>query len=181
MGSLSEEVQMKPLVLHSFATSPNPLKIAIALELLRLPYQVEIWEFGSDPTTGVKGAKFAPLSENGRVPVLEDPNTGVVAWESGAVMNYIRRQYDKDEKVLGLGGKTKNGVITEQDRVDMEKYELLLLTTVAPFSGQLVWYTYVQRRSMSHLLTYRADTTTQSRILMLGLDIRIKSCVVTGC
>jgi hypothetical protein len=148
MGSLSEEVQMKPLVLHSFATSPNPLKIAIALELLRLPYRVQIWEFGSDPTIGVKGAKFAPLSENGRVPVLEDPNTGVVAW---------------------------------QDRVDMEKYELLLLTTVAPFSGQLVWYTYVQRRSMSHLLTFRADTTTQSRILMLGLDIGIKSCVVTGC
>ena len=130
-----------PLVLHSFATSPNPLKIAIAMELVRLPYQVQIWEFGSDPERGVKSARFSPLSENGRVPVLEDPNTGVTAWESGAVMNYIRRQYDKDEKVLGLAGKTSSGSITEQDRVDLDKWEQLLLTTTAPMSGQLVWYT----------------------------------------
>ena len=141
MGSLTDKEGLQPLVLHAFATGPNPYKIAMALELVKVPYRVQIWEFGSDPERGVKGAKFAPLSENGRVPVLEDPNTGVTAWESGAVMNYVRRQYDKDDTVLGLSGKTASGVVTEQDRVDLEKWELLLLTTVGPMSGQLIWYT----------------------------------------
>lgn len=141
MSDSSGTANLKPLILHGFATSPNPAKIAMALELLKVPWQMQIWEFGHDPERGVKSTKFAPLSENGRVPVLEDPNTGVVAWESGAVMNYVRRQYDRDDKVLGLAGKTASGVVTEQDRVDFEKWELLLLTTTAPFSGQLVWYT----------------------------------------
>jgi glutathione S-transferase len=141
MGSFSRCDDIQPLVLHAFASAPNPVKIGIALELLRIPYKIQIWEFGSDPEIGVKGPKFALLSENGRVPVLEDPNTGVVAWESGAVMNYIRRRYDKDDTVLGLAGKTTSGAVTEQDRVDLEKWELLLLTTVGPMSGQLVWYT----------------------------------------
>ena len=140
MGSTAPPDGLKPLVLHAFPTSPNPAKIAIALELLRLPYEVRIWEFGADPEKGVKGANFFPLSENGRVPVLQDPNTGVTSWESGAVMNYLRRVYDKQDKVLGLAGKTSSGEVSEQDRVDVDKWELLLLTTAAPMTGQLVFF-----------------------------------------
>ena len=61
---------LSPLTLHAFPTSPNPLKVSIALELLKLPYNIKIWQFGDDPEKGVKSAKFAELSENGRVPVL---------------------------------------------------------------------------------------------------------------
>jgi glutathione S-transferase len=133
---------LKPLLLHGFPTSPNPLKIGIALELLKLPYNIKVWEFGDDPRRGVKSAAFAELSENGRVPVLEDPNTGIVAWESGAVMNYLRRGYDKDGTVLGLTGKGSGdgGEVTEQDLVDFEKWEYLLLTTLGPMIGQMVWF-----------------------------------------
>ena len=61
---------LSPLTLHAFPTSPNPLKVSIALELLKLPYNIKIWQFGDDPEKGVKSASFAELSENGRVPVL---------------------------------------------------------------------------------------------------------------
>jgi glutathione S-transferase len=44
-----------------------------------------------------------PKSENGRMPALEDPTTGVVSWESGAIMNYVRRVYDKDNKINPRG------------------------------------------------------------------------------
>ena len=143
----SNSADLQPLILHAFATSPNPLKIAIALELLRLPYKLQIWDFGDDPVNGVKSAAFATLSENGRVPVLEDANTGVVAWESGAVMNYLRRVYDAEGRVLGLTGKGSGREgeggereVTEQDKVDFDKWEELLKTTLGPMTGQMVWF-----------------------------------------
>lgn len=127
---------MQHLILHAHATGPNPIKIAIALEALLLPYTVQHWEFGDNPQSGVKGEAFLRINENGRVPALEDPNTGVVSWESGACMNYIRRVYDK-KNLLGPVGDS------EQDRVDFEKWEYFLLSTLGPMTGQTNWYRYV--------------------------------------
>jgi glutathione S-transferase len=126
---------IKPLILHAHTTGPNPIKIAIALETLKLPYEIKLWEFGDDAENGLKGAKFLKINENGRVPALEDPNSGVVSWESGAIMNYIRRKYDTENK-LGPQGRS------EQDIVDFEKWEYFLLTTLGPFTGQTNWYQY---------------------------------------
>ena len=133
---------MQPLILHAHATGPNPIKIALALESLRLPYTIQQWQFGDDPNNGVKGAAFLRINENGRVPALQDPNTGVVSWESGAVMNYVRRVYDK-QNVLGPVGDT------EQDKVDFEKWEYFLLTTLGPMTGQTNWFRYVNPPSTS--------------------------------
>lgn len=119
---------IKPLVLHAHGTGPNPYKIAAALEYLQLPYEVKLWQFGDAPN-GVKGPEFLKINENGRVPALEDPNTSVVSWESGAVMNYIRRVYDKANK-LGPRGND------EQSVVDFEKWEYFLLTTLGPMMGE---------------------------------------------
>ncbi len=125
--------KLKPLTLHAHSTGPNPYKIAIALEILDLPYEIRLWDFGDDPEKGVKGETFRKINENGRVPALEDPNTGVVSWESGAVMNYLLRNYDKNN-VLGPRGSS------EQDRVDLEKWTLFLLTGLGPMMGQTNWY-----------------------------------------
>ncbi|KAF1359847.1 thioredoxin-like protein [Lizonia empirigonia] len=112
----------KPLILHAHATGPNPIKVAIAVELLKLPYEVKSWEFGDDPKKGVKGETFLKINENGRVPALEDPNTGVVSWESGAILNYIRRQYDASGTKLGPRS-ADGGKPSAQDIVDFEKWE----------------------------------------------------------
>lgn len=124
---------LKPLVLHAHARGPNPVKLAIALEALGVNYVVQYWEFGDDPHYGVKGERFLKINPNGRVPALEDPQTGVVSWESGACMNYIRRVYDKDNKIGPVGE-------TEQDLVDFEKWEYFLLTTLGPMTGQTNWF-----------------------------------------
>ncbi|KAI4728473.1 thioredoxin-like protein [Aureobasidium sp. EXF-10728] len=142
----------QPLVLHAHTTGPNPIKIAIALEKLKVPYTVKLWEFGDDADNGLKGAKFLAINENGRVPALEDPNTGVVSWESGAVMNYIRRKYDTENK-LGPQGKS------EQDLVDFEKWEYFLLTTLGPMTGQTNWYRhYNEVKNEDALNRYAAQT-----------------------
>lgn len=133
---------VKPLVLHAHASGPNPIKVAIVLELLSLPYEVKMWDFGDDPAKGVKGAAFLKINENGRVPALEDPNTGVVSWESGACINYVRRQYDGDGKKLGPYAKDGSAP-NLQDVVDYEKWEYFLLTTLGPMTGQTNWYRYV--------------------------------------
>ncbi|KAL1593420.1 hypothetical protein SLS59_009300 [Nothophoma quercina] len=92
MSNLTHQAK-EPLILHAHASGPNPIKIAIGLELLSIPYTVKMWNFGDDPQTGVKGSSFLKINENGRVPALEDPNTGVISWESGACMNYLRRRH----------------------------------------------------------------------------------------
>lgn len=125
----------QPLILHAHATGPNPIKIAIALEALKIPYEVKQWDFGDDPNRGVKGAAFLKINENGRVPALEDPNTGVVSWESGACMNYVRRAYDRQQKIGPASQK-------EQDIVDFEKWEYFLLSTLGPMTGQSNWFRY---------------------------------------
>jgi hypothetical protein len=127
---------MQPLNLHAHATGPNPIKLAIALEALSLPYNIQQWDFGDDPQKGVKGETFLRINENGRVPALEDPNTGVVSWESGACMNYLRRVYDKSNLLGPVGD-------SEQDKVDFEKWEYFLLTTLGPMTGQTNWFRYV--------------------------------------
>ena len=107
------------------------------LTALKLPYTVKLWEFG-DGANGLKGANFLKINENGRVPALEDPNTGVVSWESGAVINYLLRVYDKDNSLgpHGNGG----SAASEQDRVDFDKWTMFLLSTLGPMMGQVNWF-----------------------------------------
>lgn len=151
----------KPLVLHAHASGPNPIKIAIALEFLNVPYTIKMWNFGDDSKTGVKGSSFLQINENGRVPALEDPNTSVVSWESGACMNYLRRVYDKSgilgpKSSLGVDGK---GEITEQDVVDLEKWEYFLLTTLGPMTGQANWFrNYHSSKNEDALKRYQEQT-----------------------
>ncbi|KAJ6145385.1 hypothetical protein N7470_009280 [Penicillium chermesinum] len=135
---------VKPLILHAHATGPNPIKVAIALESLKVPYIVKQWDFSDNPETGVKGSAFLKINENGRVPALEDPNTGVVSWESGACMNYVRRVYDKGNTIGPPGS-------SAQDLVDFEKWEYFLLTTLGPMTGQTNWFSCRSRGGTSVL------------------------------
>lgn len=44
LGKSSIWHQTDPWQAHG--TGPNPYKVAIALEILQLPYQVKLWDFG---------------------------------------------------------------------------------------------------------------------------------------
>ncbi|KAK7512937.1 glutathione-s-transferase theta, gst [Phyllosticta citriasiana] len=85
---------LKPLVLYSHATGPNPWKVAIILEELQLPYETKFLEFPA-----MKAEPFLSINPNGRVPALEDPNTGVKIFESGAIIEYLVETYDKEAKL----------------------------------------------------------------------------------
>lgn len=64
------------------------------LEELGVPYTTKFMDMGD-----MKKAPFNKLNPNGRVPAIEDPNTGIVLWESGAINEYLVDQYDKEGKL----------------------------------------------------------------------------------
>ncbi|KAJ5804468.1 uncharacterized protein N7518_000771 [Penicillium psychrosexuale] len=143
---------IKPLILHAHATDPNPVKIAMALEALHVPFEVKLWDFSDNPKSGVKGTEFLKINENGRVPAIEDPSTGVVSWESGACMNYVRRVYDKGNTIGPSGD-------SAQDLVDFEKWEYFLLTTLGPMTGQATWFkNYNPQKNDDALQRYTAQS-----------------------
>ena len=53
----------------------------------------------------LKKEPFESLNPNGRVPAIEDPNTGINLWESGAIVQYLVETYDKEHK-LSYGDKS---------------------------------------------------------------------------
>ena len=122
---------LRPLILHAHSTGPNPYKVAIALEALNLAYTVKLWDFSST-SAGVKGPGFTAINPNGRVPALEDPNTGITSWESMACINYLLRVYDPSNK---LGPKED-----EQSRAEFDAWTSFLVSTLGPMMGQCNWF-----------------------------------------
>ncbi|KAJ8125869.1 hypothetical protein O1611_g7768 [Lasiodiplodia mahajangana] len=90
----SSNTSLKPITVWGHTIGPNPLKVRMILEELGLPYDFKILEFNE-----IKGEAFLKLNPNGRVPAIEDPNTGLTLWESGPIIEYLVEQYDKDHKI----------------------------------------------------------------------------------
>lgn len=63
---------MKPIKLYTHVSGPNGWKVNILLRELELPFEQIFMEFDA-----MKQEPFLSLTPNGRVPVIEDPNTNV--------------------------------------------------------------------------------------------------------
>ncbi|PWY96280.1 glutathione S-transferase, partial [Aspergillus sclerotioniger CBS 115572] len=50
-------------------------------------------------STEVKKEPFVLINPNGRLPAIEDTNTGIILWKSGAIVEYLVETYDKDNKI----------------------------------------------------------------------------------
>lgn len=85
---------LKPIKLWGIG-GPNPPKVAMILSLLSLPYDpIPL------PITEVKNPKYTThINPNGRIPAIQDPNTCVTLWESGAIVEYLIETYDKERKL----------------------------------------------------------------------------------
>jgi glutathione S-transferase len=68
--------------------------VAIILKELNIPYENKGIEFSD-----LKQEPFESLNPNGRVPAMEDPNTGITLFESGAIIEYLVETYDKENKL----------------------------------------------------------------------------------
>ncbi|KXH40862.1 hypothetical protein CNYM01_13260 [Colletotrichum nymphaeae SA-01] len=73
---------------------PNAGKVILLCEELGLLYETEII-----PLNDVKNPKYVAINPNGRLPSIQDPNTDLTLWESGAIIEYLTDKYYKAHKL----------------------------------------------------------------------------------
>ncbi|MNV46926.1 Disulfide-bond oxidoreductase YfcG [compost metagenome] len=84
-------------MLHLYSdSSPNGFKASIALEELALPYRLHHVRIDEGEH---RQPDFLALNPHGRIPVLTDSETGVVLFESAAILLYLA---DKTGRLLPL-------------------------------------------------------------------------------
>ncbi|KAJ5112866.1 glutathione S-transferase [Penicillium angulare] len=119
-------MSIQPLKLWGHWGAPNPWKVCMLLEELELPYSLQIVELSD-----VKQPQYLALNPNGRLPILEDPNTGITLWESAAIILYLIDQYDKDN-VLSYGQSPDNHLCRQ--------WLAFQASGQGPYFGQGTWF-----------------------------------------
>lgn len=128
-------------------TSPNVVKIFIALEEFELPYEtklVDVWKgehFTSD---------FARLNPNRKIPVIVDHDgpggTPVTVFESGAILVYLA---EKTGRLLPAEPRA---------RLEVLQWLMLQVASVGPMCGQLVHFRrYAPSGNDYSLARYRTE------------------------
>jgi glutathione S-transferase len=80
-------------------STPNGIKISMALEELGLPYKVEHLNIS---TNMQKEPAFLEVNPNGRIPAILDTfedGEKIRIFESGSIFQYLVEQYDPDHKI----------------------------------------------------------------------------------
>lgn len=128
-------MSLKPIILYSHATGPNPWKVAVILQELNLPYETKFLQFPE-----MKQEPFEKLNPNGRVPAIEDPNTGLSLWESGAIIEYLIETYDK-QNTLSFAQGTPDYYATKQ-------WLHFQMSGQGPYFGQAAWFNRFHHESI---------------------------------
>ncbi|GAD97287.1 hypothetical protein ATEG_06384 [Paecilomyces variotii No. 5] len=120
-------MSLKPITLYGHTGGPNPWKVAMVAKELGVPYDYKILEFPE-----MKQEPFEKLNPNGRVPAIEDPNTGITLWESGAIVEYLVETYDKDNKISFKAG--------TPEYFQAKQWLHFQVSGQGPYFGQAVWF-----------------------------------------
>jgi glutathione S-transferase len=99
------------------------------LEELGLNYEMKSFSFEN-----VKKKPFIDINPNGRVPAIEDPNTDLTLWESGAINQYIIEQYDVDYRL---------SYDTLKERHLCNQWLHFQMSGQGPYFGQCAWFMHL--------------------------------------
>lgn len=112
------------LLLHYFPT-PNGWKASIASEEMGLPYELRF----VDIMRGEQhGDAFRQVSPNGRIPALEDRETGARVFESGAILQYLGRK---------SGRFYPSGAVAQ---AQVDSWLHWQMAGLGPMTGQVTWF-----------------------------------------
>lgn len=107
------------------AQGPNPWKVVILLEELGLPFETTYKDMHT-----VKQPEYEKINPNGRVPAIEDLNTGITLWESAAIMEYLVDTYDKEKKFT---------YTTFPEKWHVKQWLAFQISGQGPYFGQAAW------------------------------------------
>jgi glutathione S-transferase len=121
-------MSLKPITLWGHNSGANPWKVAMILEELNVPYTLKMIEFPD-----MKKEAYELINPNGRVPAIEDPNTGITLWESGAIIEYLVETYDKQHNISFAPG--------SKEYYEAKQWMYYQVSGQGPYFGQAVWFT----------------------------------------
>ncbi|KAJ5674764.1 glutathione S-transferase Ure2-like protein [Penicillium maclennaniae] len=151
---------MKPIVLYGHHAGPNPRKVAMVLEELGVPYIHKLMDF-----TELKKPAYEAINPNGRVPAIQDPNTEITLWESGAIIEYLVGTYDKERIISFTPGSS--------DYYHAKQWLYFQVSGQGPYFGQAVWFkVHHQERVISALDRYMREIRRVLAVLNRSLDGR---------
>lgn len=101
------------------AATPNGWKVSIALEEMRLPYEVRVIDFAANEQ---KADWYVKLNPNGRIPTLTDD--GFALFESGAILIYLA---EKSGQFLPRDAQSRSRVL---------QWLMFQMSAVGPMMGQ---------------------------------------------
>ena len=78
----------------------------------------------------MKEKPYTDINPNGRAPAIQDPNTGLTIWESGAILEYLIETYDKGQKLH---------YNTPKERNLQRQYVFFQVSGQGPYFGQAAW------------------------------------------
>ncbi|KAK0302485.1 hypothetical protein LTR91_022635 [Friedmanniomyces endolithicus] len=147
---------LKTIKLYNHGGGPNPPKVAIIVEELGIPY-----ESTYPGPSAIKQEPYISLNPNGRLPAIEDPNTGLVLWESGAIVQYLVEQYDKDAKLR---------YTTFAEKWQQEAWKIFQVSGQGPYFWQLMWFKFRSEKLPSAVDRY----TNEAKRVLGVIDAHLK-------
>lgn len=134
----------KPIRVWMAPPGPNPWKVVIVLEELQVPYEIKSFKFEE-----IKKKPFIDINPNGRVPAIEDPNTDITLWESGAIITYLIEQYDKNH-ILSYD--------TLKEKHQCNQWLHFQMSGQGPYFGQAGWFNVLHAEKLpSAIERYQAE------------------------
>lgn len=138
-------------------TTPNGVKVSIALEELELPYEAHLIDFGKDDQ---KTPEFLSLNPYGKIPAIIDPNgpggRPLPLFESGAILLYLA---EKAGRLLPADAARRYETI---------QWVFFQMAGIGPIFGQLGYFHKFAGREIEDkrpLERYRAETMRLLRVL----------------
>ncbi|KAI9054968.1 hypothetical protein LZ554_002111 [Drepanopeziza brunnea f. sp. 'monogermtubi'] len=143
----------KPITLYGHASGPNPWKVAIILEELGVPYTQKIMDMAD-----LKKPPFEKINVNGRVPAIEDPNTGITLWESGAIIEYLQEKYDAANAL--------SYAAPAPERYLVKQWLHFQMSGQGPYFGQAAWFNKFHPETVpSAIERYNAQITRVLQVI----------------
>lgn len=124
---MSSNSSLKPIKIYG-KHGPNPPKVHMLCEALSLPYELIDVQFPD-----LKKPDFLALNPNGRMPAIQDPNTDLTLWESGAILEYLVEKYDTDHKLSFPAGSNEAQLARQ--------WLFFQVSGQGPYYGQAMWFT----------------------------------------
>ncbi|XDG02540.1 hypothetical protein ABKA04_002155 [Annulohypoxylon sp. FPYF3050] len=124
----------KPLRVWVSPPGSNSWKVVFVLEELGIPYETVSLRFEN-----IKKKPYTDINPNGRVPAVEDPNTDITVWETGAIIQYLIAKYDTEHRL---------SYDTFKEQTLCNQWLMFQVSGQGPYYGQCTWFTYLHKEKI---------------------------------